>query len=62
MPKRKGTKKGKEHHWSKDPSDKITKPYVPTGKPRGRPPLPEGVKKAKAYNPTGKPRGRPKAK
>lgn len=34
-------------------------PYVPTGKPRGRPPKPEGEKKTATYVPTGKPRGRP---
>lgn len=54
-------RKGEKHHWSKDPSEKATKqPYVPTGKPRGRPPKPEDEKITTPYVPTGKPRGRPK--
>lgn len=40
-------KKGKDHHWSKPDDEKTPKqPYVPTGKPRGRPPKEENEKKA----------------
>jgi hypothetical protein len=42
-----------------EPVKEKTGPYIPTGKPRGRPPKPEGEKKTAAYVPTGKPRGRP---
>ena len=48
--------KGKAHHWSKPDDEKVPKKeYVPTGKPRGRPPNPDTVKRV----PTGNPRGRP---
>merc|ERR1712226_971140 len=47
---------GKAHHWFKEEKDKVPKkPYVPTGKPRGRPPKNPGG--AVKYVPTGKPRG-----
>lgn len=61
-------------HLRKDyvPTGEPKKVYVPTGLPRGRPPLPDHLKKTKKvyvpkaqrpkgpYVPTGKPRGRPK--
>merc|ERR1712179_201760 len=40
-PKAKGKRRGINHHMYKDPSERITKPYVPTGLPRGRPRKPE---------------------
>jgi len=56
MPKKKSTKRGAAHHWHKAEEDKVApKPYVPTGKPRGRPKNPD----SKPRVPTGKPRGRP---
>ena len=59
MPKTKA-KRGADHHWYKAEEDKVApKPYVPTGKPRGRPKKAE-EDKAPRYVPTGKPRGRPK--
>merc|ERR1712080_308361 len=57
-----GVKKGRAHHWHKAEKDKVPKtPYVPTGKPRGRPKKPPGERVSQPYVPTGKPRGRPKA-
>merc|ERR1712212_714418 len=57
----KNMKKGKEHHWHVPDDQKVAKKaYVPTGKPRGRPPKAGGP--AKAYVPSGKPRGRPSSK
>ena len=56
----KNMKKGKAHHWSKPDDQKVAKTknaYVPTGKPRGRPPK-DGVAKPVRV-PTGKPKGRP---
>lgn len=45
----------------KAPGERKTQPYVPTGKPRGRPKLPEDQKKVKKpYVPTGKPFRKPK--
>ena len=38
---------------------KVKGPYVPTGRPRGRPLGPGGPKVKEPYVPTGKPRGRP---
>ena len=38
---------------------KVKGPYVPTGRPRGRPPGPWVPKVKGPYVPTGKPRGRP---
>ena len=62
----KNMKKGKAHHWSKPDDQKVgkvtKKVYVPTGKPRGRPPGPGGPKEKKVYVPSGKPRGRPAKK
>jgi hypothetical protein len=56
MPKKKSVKRGAAHHWHKAEEDKVApKPYVPTGKPRGRPKNPD----SKPYVPSGKPRGRP---
>ena len=53
-------KKGKAHHWHVPDDQKVAKKvYVPTGKPRGRPPGPGGPK---VYVPSGKPRGRPSTK
>merc|ERR1711872_843996 len=54
-------RKGKNHHWYKEGIDRSKKKseYVPTGKPRGRPPKAEG-EKSQPYVPSGKPRGRPK--
>ena len=51
-------KKGKAHHWSKPDDQKVAKKnaYVPTGKPRGRPP---GVGKAAAAAAVAKPKGGP---
>ena len=52
-------KRGAAHHWHKAEEDKVAKkPYVPTGKPRGRPKMAEEDKKKKVSS--GKPRGRPK--
>jgi len=62
-------KKGSRHHnsglkpeeWAKADEDKITKPYVPTGNPKGRPKMADEDKVGpKPYVPTGKPRGRKK--
>merc|ERR1712126_132955 len=55
-------RKGKNHHWYKEGIDRNKKKneYVPTGKPRGRPPKAEG-EKSQPYVPSGKPRGRPKS-
>ena len=56
----KNMKKGKAHHWHVPDDQKVAKKvYVPTGKPRGRPPGPGGPK---VYVPSGKPRGRPSTK
>ena len=56
MPKKKSMKRGAAHHWHKAEEDKVdAKPYVPTGKPRGRPKNPDSKG---PYVPTGKPRGR----
>ena len=52
--------RGEKHHWHKAEKDKVPpKPYVPTGKPRGRPKNPDSKG---PYVPTGKPRGRPAKK
>jgi len=57
MPKKKSMKRGAAHHWHKAEEDKVApKPYVPTGKPRGRPKDPNAKPRPP---PSGKPRGRP---
>ena len=71
---RKGNGDALKKYWADNPREPA-KPYVPTGKPRGRPSKAEKAKKAerlikywadnprepaKPYVPSGKPRGRPK--
>ena len=59
--KRRGLPAGS--HWIKAEEDKIPrKPYVPTGRPKGRPKKAEEDKVKRVYVPTGRPRGRPKVK
>merc|ERR1712060_143572 len=54
-------RKGKNHLWHKEGINRNKKnEYIPTVKPRGRPPKAEG-EKSQPYVPVGKSRGRPKS-